>query len=98
FLRISVWREAELSGERSVRPDGMVSLPLINEVRAAGCTPEQLATVIKDRLSKYILKPLVTVSVQQVNSKKYYIQGEVQKPGVFPLVEPTTVLEALGNA
>ncbi|HUK88995.1 MAG TPA: polysaccharide biosynthesis/export family protein [Blastocatellia bacterium] len=98
LLHISVWREAEFSGDRTVRPDGKISLPLVNEIQAAGLTPEQLGSRIAESLSSYILHPLVTVAVQQINSKKYYIQGEVQKPGVYALLEPTTVLEALGNA
>lgn len=96
---VRVWREAELSGQFSVRPDGKISLPLINEVVAAGLTPEKLSAKIAADLSACcMVKPEVTVSVQQVNSKKYYIQGEVQKPGAYPLLVPTTILEALVNA
>lgn len=97
-LLIRVWREPELSGQFMVRPDGKISLPLINEVQAAGVTPEQLTTTITDALGKFMTRPEVTVAVQRVNSKKYYIQGEVNKPGAYPLVVPTTVLEALVNA
>lgn len=97
-LRITVWREQQLSGQFSVSPDGKISMPLIDEVEATGLTSDQLATSIKDNLSKYILNPLVTVEVQEVNSKKYFVQGEVQRPGAYRLVVPTTVLEALGNA
>ena len=96
---VRVWREAELSGQFSVRPDGKISLPLINEVTAAGMTPAKLSAKIAADLSACcMVKPEVTVSVQQVNSKKYFIQGEVQKPGAYPLLVPTTVLEALVNA
>ena len=96
---IRVWREPELSGQFSVRPDGKISLPLVNEIAAAGMTPEGLsAKITKDLSACCMVKPEVTVSVQQVNSKKYFIQGEVQRPGAYPLLVPTTVLEALVNA
>jgi polysaccharide export outer membrane protein len=97
-LTIRVWREPELSGQFMVRPDGRISLPLVNEVQAAGQTPEQLTGAIIQGLSKYMNHPQVTVAVAQVNSRKYYIQGEVTRPGAYPLVVPTTVLEALVNA
>ncbi|HZT33595.1 MAG TPA: polysaccharide biosynthesis/export family protein [Bryobacteraceae bacterium] len=97
-LMVRVWREAELSGQISVRPDGKISLPLIGEIQAAGLTPESLAASISHSLTKYMNHPEVTVGVIQVNSKRYFIQGEVQKPGAYPLAVPTTVLEALVNA
>jgi polysaccharide export outer membrane protein len=97
-LAIRVWREPELSGTYTVRPDGKISIPLVNEVQAAGLTPEQLSASITQSLTRYINRPEVSTAVQQVNSRKYYIQGEVQRPGAYPLVVPTTVLEALVNA
>lgn len=97
-LFVRVWREAELSGQFVVRPDGKISLPLVNEVVAAGSTPEQLKATIVQGLQKYMNNPEVSISVVQVNSRKYYIQGEVGRPGAYPLVVPTRVLEALVNA
>jgi polysaccharide export outer membrane protein len=97
-LMIRVWREPELSGQLSVRPDGKISLPLIGETTAAGLTPEALAADIGKSLTKFMNRPEVTVGVLQVNSKRYFIQGEVQKPGAYTLTVPTTVLEALVNA
>jgi polysaccharide export outer membrane protein len=97
-LFVRVWREPELSGQFMVRPDGKISLPLVNEIQAGGLTPEQLSSAITQSLSRYMNRPEVSVSVIAVNSRKYYIQGEVQKPGAYPLVVPTTVLEALVNA
>ena len=97
-LSVRVWREPELSGSFTVRPDGKISLPLVNEIQAAGLTPEQLSAAIVQSLSRYMNRPEVSVSVVAVNSRKYYIQGEVQKPGAYPLVVPTTILEALVNA
>jgi polysaccharide export outer membrane protein len=97
-IAIKVWREPELSGQFVVRPDGKISLPLVNEIQASGLTPKQLEKALSDGLSKFINQPEVTVQVTTVNSRKYYIQGEVQRPGAYPLVVPTTVLEALVNA
>jgi polysaccharide biosynthesis/export protein len=97
-ISIRVWREPENSGNFVVRPDGKVSVPLIGEVKAAGLTPEQLSASISQGLQKVMVHPEVTVGVERVNSKKYYIQGEVNKPGSYPLVIDTTVLEALVNA
>jgi len=99
-LNILVWGNAPLSGTVTVRPDGVITLGLINDVKAAGRTPEQLTTEIATRLKDggFMQSPRVTVAVQQVNSKKACIVGEVLKPGCFNLVVPTTVLEALVNA
>jgi polysaccharide export outer membrane protein len=96
-IMIRVWREPELSGQFVIRPDGKISLPLVNEIQAAGMTPEKLAENIAEGLSKVMKRPEVSVSVQQVNSRKYFIQGEVFRTGAFPLIGPTRVLEALSN-
>ncbi len=97
-ISIRVWREPENSGNFTVRPDGKVSVPLVGEIQAAGLTPEQLSESIAASLERVMVHPEVTVGVEKVNSKKYYIQGEVIKPGAYPLVIPTTILEALVNA
>jgi polysaccharide export outer membrane protein len=97
-LLIQVWREPELTRPVLVRPDGKITLPLIREMQAAGRTPDQLASDLQKALAEYIKNPEVTVTVNQVNSKKYYITGEVNKSGAFPLVVPTRVLDALTNA
>jgi polysaccharide export outer membrane protein len=81
-----------------VRPDGKITLGLGGEVQAAGLTPDALGKKITEVLSNFVNSPQVTVSVQQVNSKRYYISGEVNRSGVFPMVMPTTILEALVNA
>jgi polysaccharide export outer membrane protein len=98
MLQVRVWRDAELSGQFPVRPDGKISLPLVNEMQAAGKTPEELAKDITQSLTKYLTQPEVSVAVLAVNSKKYFIIGEVKRTGSFPLTVPTTVLEALVNA
>jgi len=97
-LMVRVWREPELSGPQVVRPDGKFSLPLIGEVEAAGLTPVEISAAIIKTLEKFIQRPEVLVSVQQVNSKRFYISGEVNRPGVFPLVVPTTIMQALTMA
>ena len=97
-ISIRVWREPENSGQFVVRPDGKISVPLIGEIQAAGLTPEKLSASIAEGLQKVMVHPEVTVGVERVNSKKYYIQGEVNRPGSYPLVIDTTILEALVNA
>jgi polysaccharide export outer membrane protein len=81
-----------------VRPDGKITMPLIGEIQAAEQTPLQLTQNVAGLLAKYINNPDVTVFVTEVRSKKYYIDGEVNRPGFFPLVTPTTVLEALSRS
>jgi polysaccharide biosynthesis/export protein len=98
ILFVQVWREPDFTRQVMVRPDGKITMPLIGEVVAAGLTPDQLTGNIAKGLAEYLNKPEVLVSVLQVNSKKYYMNGEVNRPGVFPLVVPTRVLEALSAA
>jgi len=98
ILAITVWREADFTRAVQVRPDGKFTLPLVGDIVAAGLTPNALAEVLTKELSKLINQPLVSVSLQSVQSKKYYITGEVNRTGSFPLVVPTTILEALTNA
>jgi polysaccharide export outer membrane protein len=98
ILLVRVWREPELSQGVQVRPDGKITLPLIGELQAAGLTPSALQAKVVEALSEYINKPEVIVSLQAVQSKKYYITGEVSRPGTYPLVVPVTVLEALTNS
>ncbi len=97
-LYIQVWREPDFTRQVVVRPDGKISMPLIGEVEAAGLTPEQCATKVRESLTKLINNPDVSISVLSVNSKRYYIDGEVYRPGLYRLVTPTTVLEALSEA
>lgn len=97
-LQVRVWHENELSASVAVRPDGMITLPLIGEVLAAGRTPEVLKEEITKKLSELVVRPEVMVAVIAVRSKKYYITGQVNRTGQFPLVVPTTVLEALSGA
>lgn len=98
ILLVRVWREPELSGAVQVRPDGKITMPLIGELQASGQTPEALKGQVAERLTEFVNKPEVMVQVQSVQSRRYYITGEVNRSGGFPLVVPTTVLEALTNA
>jgi len=97
-LRIDVWKEPEISRTAPVRPDGRITLPLVNDVQAAGLTSTQLATVIADGLRKFLTNPQVTVGVTEINSRRVYVTGEVTRPGAFPLLPNMTVLQALSSS
>lgn len=97
-LDINVWKESELTRSVPVRPDGRISLPLLNDVQAAGLTPGQLAAQITEGLKKFITSPRVTVIVAQSNSQRVYLLGEVIRPGAYPLLPGMTVLQALSSA
>ncbi|MGH9733367.1 MAG: polysaccharide biosynthesis/export family protein [Candidatus Acidiferrales bacterium] len=97
-LNVDVWKEPELTREVPVRPDGKISLPLLNDVQAAGLTPTKLADEISEGLKKYITDPQVTVIVSAINSQRVYILGEVTRAGAYPLLPGMTVLQALSSA
>ena len=98
MLQIDVWKEPEITRLVPVRPDGKITLPLLNDVQAAGLTPMELANVISEGLKKYINNPQVTVSVSTINSRRVYVTGEVTKPGAFAMLPNMTVLQALTSA
>jgi polysaccharide export outer membrane protein len=95
---IQVFHDTDFTRQAGVRPDGKITLPLIGDVQASGLTPERLAAQLKQAIGTYLTNPDVTVTVSQVNSKKYYISGEANRPGPFPLIVPTTVFEAINLA
>jgi len=95
ILTVIFWREKDMSADVGVRPDGRISLPLLNDVQAAGLTPEQLRVNLTQLATKYIEEPTVTVVVKQINSRKVYITGQVAKPGPYPLMGPLTVLQLI---
>ena len=97
-LRIDVWKEAEISRAVPVRPDGKISLPLLNDVQASGLTAMELANNITEGLKKFINSPQVTVSVTEINSRRVYVTGEVSKPGAYPLLPGMTALQAVTSA
>ena len=97
-LAITVWKEPELTKSVPVRSDGKISLPLVGEMQATGKTPVQLEQDITEKLKNFITLPEVTVIVQQVNSRKYNVLGEVGKPGSYPLTATTTIMDAIATA
>ncbi len=97
-LHVAVWKEADLTATLPVRPDGKISLPLLNDVQAAGLTPMQLADSLTEKLKKYVASPRVTVVVSQINSKRIYMAGEVSHTGAMPMLPNMTVLQAVSSA
>jgi protein involved in polysaccharide export with SLBB domain len=97
-LAIDVWREPEISRAEPVRPDGKITLPLVGEIEASGRTTGALQAEIASRLSNYIHQPAVTVIVQQANSHRFNIIGDVLRPGTYPLDAKMTVLDAIATA
>ena len=97
-LSVVFWREKDMSADVIVRPDGKISLPMLNDVVAAGLTPEQLADVVAKVGTKFVRDAGATVMVKEIRSRKVYIIGEVSRPGTFQLGSEMTVLQALGEA
>lgn len=97
-LSIYFWREKDLSGDVIVRPDGRISLPLMNEFAAAGLTPDQLREKIMAVADKYVQDPNLTIIVKQINSRRVYITGMVNKSGPYSLMAPTTVVQLIAMA
>jgi len=97
-LHISVWKEPDLSEQLPVRPDGKISMPLLNDVQAAGLTPLQLKDSLTEKLKKYIADPRVTVVVLAMNSRRIFVTGEVVHSGPINLLPHMTVLQALAQA
>lgn len=97
-LQVTVWKEPTLSGTVPVRPDGMISLVLLGDLRAAGMTPMQLSADITQRLKKYIQDPSVSVVVLSVNSQRIFVIGEVGHVGAIPLTAGMSPLQAIAAA
>lgn len=98
-LSVSVWEQPELSRAVPVRPDGMISLPLVNDIQAAGKTPMQLMNALVEKYATLGVKsPLVTVTVTAIKSQFIYILGQVGHPGTFPLVPGMTVVQAIASS
>ena len=97
-LSVVVWGERDLSSEVTVRPDGKISLPLINDIVAAGLTPEQLRQRLTDSAKRFVESPEVTVVVRQVNNNRAFIMGQIRTPGPFVLSGPTTILQLIAMA
>ena len=97
-LSISVWKEPDLTRVIPVRPDGKISMPLLNDVQAAGQTAMQLSAAITEKLSKFMTEPQVTVVVTAINSQRIYILGSVGRAGAYPMLPNMTVLQAISSA
>jgi polysaccharide biosynthesis/export protein len=98
LLRVSVWKESEITQNVVVRPDGKISLPLITEIRVAGLSPEQIQQLVTEKLKAVLTSPQVTVTVLEVHSKEVYITGEVGKPGAYQELAPMNVLQLIARA
>ena len=97
-LGVQFWREPEMSGDVVVRPDGMITLPLLGDVKADGLKPNVLRDQVKAAAERFLTDANVTIIVRQVNSRKVYITGQVAHPGAYSLASPRTVLQALAMA
>jgi polysaccharide export outer membrane protein len=97
-LTVSFWQVKDLDAEAVVRPDGNITLPLLNDLKAAGLTPEQLRERVIAEARRYIEDPNATVVVKQINSRKVFITGQVQKPGAYPITGVTTVVQLIATA
>ena len=98
MLSIVFWKDKEMSADAQVRPDGKIALPLINDVMAAGLTPDQLREKITEESKRFMEDASVTVVVRQINSRKVFITGEINKPGTYPLTTPVTVIQLIAMA
>jgi len=97
-LSVVFWREQQLSGDVLVRPDGKISLPLLDDIQAAGLTPVELRDRLTVEARRYITDPIATVVVRQINSRKVYITGQVMRPGQYPMTPSMTVLQLIATA
>ncbi len=97
-ISVYVWKEPDMSHSVPVRPDGMISLPLVGEIKAAGYTPVQLQDVLAEAMKKYVSDPQVTVVVDKISSLSFNVVGEIGRPGSYPLTRRMTVLDAIAAA
>jgi polysaccharide export outer membrane protein len=97
-LSIVFWREAEMSGQVRVRPDGKISVPLLKDVNALGLTPDQLRGQLESDAKQFVTDPNATVVVVEINSRKIFVVGRVARPGVYDLNTPMNVLQAIATA
>jgi polysaccharide export outer membrane protein len=97
-LNIVFWREPDMTADVVVRPDGRISVPLLNDVVVAGLSPEQLRQKLAVDARRFVQDPNVTVVVKQINSRRVFITGQVSKPGPYPLVTPMNVLQLISTA
>jgi polysaccharide export outer membrane protein len=97
-LGIVFWRDKDMTADVIVRPDGKITLPLVNDIQAAGLTPEQLRTEVEREANRFVTDANATVIVKQINSRRVYITGQVTKPGPYAISAPMTVLQLIAMA
>ena len=97
-LSVVFYQDKDMSADVVVRPDGKISLPLINDLQVGGLTPDQLRNLVNTEAKRFIQEPRATVVIRQINSRKVFITGMVDKPGSYPLIGPTTVLQLIATA
>jgi len=97
-LSVLVWKEPSLSGSVTVRPDGFVTLPLINEIRAVGTTPAQLRNVLEQKYKEFLTNPFVTIRIETIISSQVYLIGQIKSPGAYPFTGSDTVLQIVTRA
>jgi len=98
-LNVVFWRDQDMTREVTVRPDGKISLPVVNDLQASGLTPDQLReSIAKASARLYTDEPTVSIVVKQINSRKVYITGGISKPGAYPLIGPMTIAQLIALA
>ena len=97
-LSVVFWRDKDMSCDVVVRPDGKISLPLVNDIQAGGLTPSELGDAVNAAARRFVEEPSVTVVVKQINSRKVFITGQIEKPGPYPINGPTTVVQLISLA
>ena len=97
-IGVVFWRETEMSGDQVVRPDGMITVPLIGDIRAAGLRPDELREQLGKAAAKYLTDPNVSVVTRQINSRKFFMTGQVATPGAYPLTGPRSVIQVIALA
>ncbi len=97
-LAVLLWKEESLSGSVTVRPDGFITLPLINDVKAVGMPPAKLRSVLEQKYKEFLTNPLVTIRIENIISSQVYLIGQIKKPGVYPFTGSDTVLQLVTRA
>ncbi|HEY0794902.1 MAG TPA: polysaccharide biosynthesis/export family protein [Acidisarcina sp.] len=97
-LNITVWEEPQLTTKAVVRPDGFISMPLVDDVSVTGLTPEQIQVLLTERVGRIVKRPRVSVVVEEIHSRLVYITGEVQHPGAYPLIENINVAQLIARS
>ena len=97
-LNINIWKEPSLSGTVKVRPDGFVTVPLVNEIQVVGMTTTQLRKVLEDKYKEFTVDPFITVRLESIASSEVFLLGQVSRPGAFPLNGNETLLQILTRA